>query len=153
MKDSKKAFLWIVNKLRDHKIKFRISGGFAARIYGSNRPLADIDIEIEDDGIKKLLPSVKEYVIEEPHRYKDDEWDVFYMVLEYMGQRIELSAANVQMVFDKDNKKWIHMGIGLKSVQKEVFGIKIPVIPKSELIKYKSIIRREVDLIDIQNIS
>ena len=153
MKDTKQAFLWIVRKLNENDIRFRISGGMAARVYGSSRPLADIDIEIPDEGLDKVLPSVKEHIIERPHRYKDNEWDIYYMVLEYMGQRIELSGAESQMVFDKDKKQWIHMGIGLKSVLKEVFGIKVPVIPRSELIGYKSMIRREVDLIDIKNIS
>ncbi|HLC94380.1 MAG TPA: hypothetical protein VJH96_02335 [Patescibacteria group bacterium] len=43
-RDTKKAFRWIVGILQTYKIPFQITGGFAARFYGANRPLYDIDI-------------------------------------------------------------------------------------------------------------
>ena len=45
MRDTKKAFLWIIGILERNTIVYKISGGFVARIYGVNRQLADIDIE------------------------------------------------------------------------------------------------------------
>jgi len=68
---SKKAFKWIITVLRKNKIPFRITGGFAAKIYGSQRELADIDIEIPDSYFDKILPEVKKYIIFGPAKYKD----------------------------------------------------------------------------------
>ena len=45
-----------------HKIQFMISGGLAARAYGSKRPLYDIDIEVPDEFVYKLESYVKNYI-------------------------------------------------------------------------------------------
>ena len=45
MKDTAGALFWIVKILKKHKIPFHISGGFAAKLYGVKRDLADIDID------------------------------------------------------------------------------------------------------------
>ena len=52
---TKEAFEWIISILRNHKIPFEIIGGFAARLYGSRRMLADIDIDIPKKKIKRIL--------------------------------------------------------------------------------------------------
>lgn len=63
MKNTEKAFLWIINILEEKRIIYKISGGFAARVYGVNRELADIDIEIKDADISKIVENVKPYII------------------------------------------------------------------------------------------
>ena len=65
-----------------------ISGGFAARLYGATRDLADIDIDIPEDRFAELIPQVKEYIKLGPARYKDDNWDLFLMTL-YSLMRID----------------------------------------------------------------
>src|SRR5690348_12670369 len=48
-KDTKSALHWIVNILKKLNINFQIAGGLAANIYGADRPLHDIDIDIPEE--------------------------------------------------------------------------------------------------------
>ncbi|MFZ2522802.1 MAG: hypothetical protein WAW92_00245 [Minisyncoccia bacterium] len=46
MRNTEGALRWIVNILESKSIQFQVTGGFAAKLYGSQRELADIDIDI-----------------------------------------------------------------------------------------------------------
>ncbi len=153
MKNTEKAFKWIVNILNKNNIPYQISGGFAARLYGSNRELADIDIGIPDEGFNIIYSEVKDYIIYGPKHYLDDEWDLKLMTLKYENQKIDLAGRDSIKIFDKLNKKWIpaHRDMTL-SENKEVYGIIVPVIPKASLIAYKKKIMRKVDIEDIKNL-
>jgi hypothetical protein len=85
-RDTKKAFEWIVNILRKTNSKFQISGGLAARIYGSTRELADIDIDVLENKLPEIQKKTKEYITYGPKIYKDDEFNLVLMSLNYKGQ-------------------------------------------------------------------
>ena len=154
MSSTEDSFAWIVNILHKHKIQFQISGGLAAKMYGATRPIADIDIEMSDDGFEKILLEVKEFVIFGPERYIDETFNVKLLTLEYKGQEIDLSGENGEKIFDKNSGKWVDNEIDFSTaVNMEVFGIEVPVISKEALIKYKSLIQRDVDWSDIKEIS
>lgn len=57
------ALRWIVDVLRKHDIPFQITGGFAAHIYGATRPIADIDLDIPEGALEKILPEIQKYAI------------------------------------------------------------------------------------------
>ena len=153
MKNTRKAFFWIMSILKKNKIPFRISGGFAAKIYGSKRTLADIDIEINEKNFDKILPYVNKYLLWGPKRYKDNVFNTYGMSMKYSGQVIDISGTDTEILFDKRKKKWIKSRINLSDVSKrEVYGIIVPIIRKSHLIAYKKKILRDVDLIDIEAI-
>jgi hypothetical protein len=149
-RNTKEAFCWIVGLLNKHQIPFQISGGFAARLYGSQRELADIDIGIQDGRFDDLYPDVKEYVIFGPARYLDNEWDLKLMTLKYEGQEIDIAGEDDIKIFDKENKSWISGGEDISLAQKQkIYGLSVPVIPKKALIAYKRKIMREVDRLDL----
>lgn len=150
-RNTKGAFKWIVELLHEHSIPFQISGGFAARLYGSTRELADTDIGIPDDRFEELLPEVKKYIIYGPEHYLDDEWDLKLMTLKYENQKIDIAGRDEIKIFDKTNKVWVpaHRDLTV-SEGREVYGIMVPVIPKEALIAYKKKIMREVDILDVQ---
>lgn len=149
-RNTESAFKWIVGILQRHNVSFQISGGFAARLYGSNRELADIDIGIPDDAFEVIYPDIKSFITHGPEHYKDNEWDLKLMTLKYEGQVIDLCGRDTIRIFDKQTKEWIpaHRDLTI-SEDKEVYGIMVPVIPKEALIAYKKKILREVDIADI----
>ena len=154
MKDIESAFKWIINILQKHEIPFQIEGGFASRLYGSNRELADIDISIPEDRFDELLPELKGFIIYGPNQYIDKEWDLKLITLTYKGQDIDIAGAYKKKNFDKVNQKWVKMPSDFsKSIYVDAYGLIVPVISKEELILYKKIIARDTDIIDVEFLS
>ncbi len=150
MRDTKSAFKWIVNILKKAKIPYRLTGGFATRLYGSKRELADIDFEIHDKDFQKVLPQIKKYIIWGPKRYFDKNMKTYGLSMRYKGQIIDISGTDTEYLFDKSKKKWKKSRININHYSKiKVFGILVRVVPKKELISYKKKILRRVDKIDI----
>lgn len=153
MKNTESAFHWIIGILEQNNIAYKISGGLAARIYGSDRELADIDIEIADNDISKIVEDVRPYIIFGPARYKDSNWDLELITIKYEGQEIDIAGAEAK-IFNQKTKEWEPCIDGLGRTEiKEVFGIKVPVESKDSLISYKTKLGREVDLEDVRQLS
>ena len=153
-KKIKAAFLWIITILKKHKIPYRISGGFAARIYGSKRPVADIDIDMPDRYIDKILPEVYKYILYGPNRYKDREWNIYALELKYKGQEIGLAGTTTGKIFDKKKGRWTKFKADFSKInKKKVYGKEVKVIGKKDLIAYKSKIQRRVDKQDVKELT
>ncbi|MFH0948947.1 MAG: hypothetical protein V1802_00490 [Candidatus Aenigmatarchaeota archaeon] len=154
MKKTKEAFIWVVEILKAHKIPYRISGGFAARIYGTKRPLADIDIEVPDKYVDKILPHVQNFVVRGPARFKDKNWDIYLLTIKYKGQMIDFSGTDTEKLFSRKRNRWVKFSADFPKVtRKKVYGKTVNVIRKEDLIYYKNIIRRRVDIKDIKELS
>ncbi|MEM0154559.1 MAG: hypothetical protein QW814_01845 [Methanothrix sp.] len=154
MRDTKSALKWIVQILESKDVKFNISGGFAAKIYGSHRRLADIDIDVKQTDIKRLLPSISKYIVYGPSKYVDKHWDIPIIVtLRYKGQTIDIFGADRVKIYDASAKSWVSYPYSRNNKKKLVFGIAIPVIDKGVLIAYKSKLLRGVDRSDINELS
>lgn len=148
-RQTKKAFLWIVSILSIHHIPFQITGGLAAKVYSSKRKLADIDIDIPQKKFREILSETRDYIVFGPGKFKDKNWDLFLMTLNYKGQMIDICSANVK-IFNKLTKRWILLRTNFgESEKRKIFGIVVPVIPKVSLIKYKNKLQRQVDKIDV----
>ncbi len=148
------ALCWIVDLLNQKNIRYQITGGFAAKLYGSPRDLYDLDIDIDANNFNQLLPFVDPYIISGPQRYKDDSFAVWLLSLCYHGQLIDLSLSQNARIFNKTTKKWEDSPTNFDQSNIVNFGQqRFNVIPKDELIIYKKIIGRPTDLIDVQNIS
>lgn len=149
---TKGALKWIIETLNKYEVPFQISGGCAAKIYGSPRELNDIDIDIPRDGFKKITADVKPFVIYGPSQYKDGKWDLYLMTLNYFGQKIDVSSGD-QKISTKDRKEWINFDTDFsKSVNKKFLGILVPVIPAEELINYKQLLDGKHQQVDIKSI-
>ncbi|MEM3227603.1 MAG: hypothetical protein QXK65_01480 [Candidatus Micrarchaeaceae archaeon] len=140
--------------LNSNKIKFEISGGFAAKIYGSNRRLADIDIEVKQIDIKRLIPSISGYLTYGPSKYIDRHWKIPTLVtLKYKMQTIDIFGADKTKIFDAKSKRWVSFPFMIERARNMViFGVRIPVIDRNALISYKSKLARGVDRSDVKEL-
>lgn len=146
-----RALTWIVGALREHNILYQVVGGLAARAYGANRPLADIDLYVPFDLAADLLGKIRPFVTWKPERYVDEAWDMTFLKLDLYGQWIELGDSSTDpRFFSAKNGCWERQHIYYaNSTSARMFDIEIEVMPKDELIRYKSSLGREVDLTDI----
>jgi|TARA_Y100000310_G_C20286347_1_gene625055 hypothetical protein len=151
-KSYEKVLKWIIRILKRKRIRFNVLGGLAAYAYGSKRMLVDIDLAMKNKDFQKLLPEVKEYVVEPPHFSKSENWECYYMELEKDGITIEIGGDKGCKFLDSKTGKWLKLDDGLsKPTIKKVFGLELPIIPKKELIAYKKKLMRDIDKIDLKN--
>ena len=152
MENYRKALSWITKILKKKKIKFNVLGGLAAYSYGSKRSLWDIDLIIKNQDFKKILPDVKNQIVERPHFSKSRNWQCYFMELKYLGKTIEIGGSQNCKILNSRTKKWQKVNLLSKSTRKKVLDLNLPIIPKQQLISYKSKLNRQVDRLDIQNI-
>jgi hypothetical protein len=152
MKDTEGAFKWIISIINSKKILYQITGGFAARLYGSQRELADIDIEIPDGDFEKIIPEVKEFIVYGPDQYVDENWNLKLMTLDNKGQLIDICGK--AKIFDQNTQNWVDEEVDFaESVDFVVYDMNVKVVSKHDLLAYKSKLLWEVDRQDIEALS
>lgn len=86
----------------------------------------------------ELLPEIAPYVVWGPEHYRDANWDITFVKLSYAGQPIEFGDSTDAYFFDRATGAWIRQEIDFdQSEWREALGIRVPVIPRAELIAYK----------------
>ena len=149
----KNALLWIQSILERADVPYQIVGGLAAYIYGAQRPIADIDLYIPNNDVLKLEDELAAFISKPLQHYIEEGWDLEYMQLIYKGQKIEIGLVPGVKLQQK-NGDWVNQTIDFTtSVMSEFEGVRLPLMPKVQLIQYKTILSREVDIFDIQAIS
>src|SRR3989344_1339486 len=151
----KKATKWIAELLDKNNIKFHFIGGLAAHAYGSKIRYNDIDLAINLAGMKKLYLIAGAYVVE---RYwcgtsSNKIWKGYIMMLDYNGIKIDITEAQNTKIFNKKTGKYERFPTNInKPTIKKIFGLSVPVMPKKNLISYKSKLKFPNDIIDLKSI-
>lgn len=140
----------LVALLRAHDVPFRVTGGLAARAYGATRPLADIDVDVPEAAIARLLPAIRPNVIWGPGRYQDAEWDLLLCTFVIDGQEIDLCGAETARYRERATGRWHLDPVDWAEVEHHtLLGVEVPVVPRARLLAYKRRLAREVDLLDV----
>jgi hypothetical protein len=133
------ALRWLLLLLNEHGGLYHITGGFAAHLYGSKRPVNDIDIDLPRATLAKLAPQVAEFAIYGPGRYRDTTWDIYLMTLKRHGQVIDLTAIEDARLANKETGEWDALVMHLDDVEMVPYaGLLLPVQNRRDLISYKS---------------
>jgi hypothetical protein len=156
LRDSEKTFRWITGILNRRGIPFVISGGLAAKSYGSPRPLNDIDIDVHDPDVAAIADEVKPYIIKSPGRYIDERWDCVLMTLNHEGQEIDICGGDTVRICDARTGEWVESPTNFDHTEtRELFGVPVSVVSRQDLIAYKSMLagdHQQVDIRAAQNI-
>jgi hypothetical protein len=153
MDESEQALRWIIEILQMHDIPYQVCGGLAARIYGSTRVLNDIDLYMPLARFDEIRPDVEAAITWGPAHETSAHWDLTYVKMGYAGQKIEIGDSEATSIFDSAAQRWIKQDICFdQSVYSVVYDVRIPVMPKAQLLAYKAILARDVDLTDISQI-
>lgn len=151
MNNVREALSWIIDIIQKHNIPFQIAGGLAAKAYGSTRKLWDIDIDISETDFCKIKNDVKPSITFGPSQFKNKSWDLFLMTLNYQGQEIDISGAYYTKIYNSKNNSWERIATDFSKVNNiEIYGLILPIIACEELIAYKKILSRPVDLLDVE---
>ncbi|GHO46541.1 hypothetical protein [Ktedonospora formicarum] len=148
------ALKWITGILKQHKVPYQIVGGLAAKEYGATRPLVDIDIyaPLDTEKVRVALAELQPYIIRQALPHRSDSWDLVYLALDYQNIYIEIGDTSTNPRFyNRIDQRWESQNIDFThSVELELYGVKVDVMPRAELIRYKTMLDREVDHQDIK---
>lgn len=145
---------WIVGILEELEVPYLISGGLAARAYGSTRALNDIDIEVPDDGVAAVAEATADYTVWGPDREEAECFELLILVLAYGGQTIEICGGDSLRMLDHESGEWVDAPTDFTKVERrQVLGVDVSLITKEELLAYKRLGGREVDVTDVEQIT
>ena len=146
------ALRWIIEIFNKHNVPYRIGGGFAAKMYGSPRPLNDIDFGISEKYFSVILPEVSKYITYGPARYKDAKWDCELITLNYHNQEIDISGTETIKMSNKGRTEWISLDESSDTLDMKLEGIDIKVMNPVALMEYKKELDGDHQLVDIKAI-
>lgn len=144
---------WIVTILNRLEVPYKIGGGFAASVYGSPRPVGDIDISISGKFFPIIVPEVSAYITAGPKHYSNEKWDCDTLSLNYHGQEIDLTDADTLHMSNKAKTEWLSPKERYYThdpVVKNVAGIDVALFDPCDLVAYKKELDGEYQLVDIE---
>lgn len=149
----KEALYWIVGVLRDRNIPFLICGGLAARGYGAERDLNDIDLFVPAEYFQAVVQAGEAFISKPATHYQEEGWDLTYVQFKYAGVKVEVGSAGEPRIFDMKTQTWVPLTIDFSHyTTMNLLGIDLPLMSKEDLVEYKSMLSRPVDVEDIRGI-
>jgi len=145
------AAKWIVSLLRDGNIPFLICGGLAARGYGSQRDLHDIDLFVSGEHFSSVVQAGQQFISKAAAHRQEEGWDLTYVQFKYEGVKVEVGNADGAQIFDAGNETWVALNIDFSRYETmHLLGLELPLMLKADLTVYKSALSRPVDIEDVR---
>ncbi|MBF2067638.1 MAG: hypothetical protein IGS39_24950 [Calothrix sp. C42_A2020_038] len=146
-----RALKLIIPIFEQHNITYRITGGLAGNLYGSQWPLHDIDIEVAQKDIERVKELFHEYIAIDLMRIVDDEFDLLMMTLVIYGVDIEINQAEDAFIYHDDTP--IKLDDDLYIFNTFFFeGLKLRVQQLQKIIEYKELLGRKNDVADLRKL-
>lgn len=150
----REALEWISGRLDETGVPYQVAGGLAARAHGASRRLNDVDIYVPEGSLEDLRPALADHHHHGPHRYRDEQWDCYFMEVGYRGEEIELAEAGRTRFRRSPDHPWHRADVDFGNpAVREAFGVELPVMPLEGLVSYKSVLSRPVDRRDLAELA
>jgi hypothetical protein len=145
------ALSWLVTLLDHHAVPYQIVGGLAAHAYGATRPVVDVDLYMPFDRAQSFLTDIQPFIVRPPLPHRSDSWDLVYLALEYAEVYIEIGDSSTHPRFyNRIDGRWEDQTLVYDAaVTATLFGVAVKVMPREELVRYKRMLDREVDHLDL----
>ena len=115
----------------------------------------DVDLYVPFDQAQSALEEIRPNVVWGPEHHAGDEWDLTFLKADHGGQRVELGdSSSDPRFFDREKGSWIPQRVDYDAgVRVELLGVRAWVMPEEELVRYKRVLGRPVDLDDVAQIA
>ncbi|MBW3228128.1 hypothetical protein [Marinobacter adhaerens] len=144
---------WIVSLLRERNIPFLICGGLAARGYGSQRDLHDIDLFVPGEHFSSVVQAGQPFISKAAAHRQEEGWNLTYVQFKYEDVKVEVGNADGAQIFDAGNETWVPLNIDFsRYATVQLLGLNLPLMLKDDLVQYKTLLSRPVDIEDIRAI-
>lgn len=157
---AKEALAFIVPILEKYGFRWCITGGFAAYAYGVDRPLSDIDIDVEcskdDAKFKEFYAELEPQMTQPLEKLLDQNYDNYNFEITVGGQVIDICPMVEMKVIDKATGTYqpFYEG-GYPEVEIVEFeGLKLPLLSRRLVIKNKEMLawQRDSDRRDMEGL-
>nr|WP_300999493.1 hypothetical protein [Halomonas sp.] len=139
--------------MRSRNIPFLICGGLAAKGYGSERDLNDIDLFVPGERFPDVVEAGQVYISKPAARHREEGWDLTYVQFRYEGVKVEVGSAAGACIFEKAGEAWIPLDIDFSRYETvSLFGVALPLMLREDLVRYKLALSRPVDIEDVRAI-
>lgn len=145
---------WIVTILDEHKIPYKIGGGFAAKVYGSSREVNDIDISLSGKFFDIIVSEVSNYITAGPKHYLNEKWDCNTLSVNYYGQDIDMTDIDTLRMTNLEKTEWFNVKEKrlYDGITTDINGTLVSIMDPRDLISYKKLLGGEHQKIDIDAI-
>jgi hypothetical protein len=146
---AKSALSFIVPLLEKYNFKWVITGGFACYVYGVNRMLTDIDIDIatskDSNEFQEFYKELEKYITQPLENFVDENYNNFNFEFTYNGQIIDVCPMKELMIFNKSHKTYESFyKDGFPVVEVANFeGFDLPLLSKQAIIENKEMLTKK----------
>lgn len=140
---------FLISTLDSHQIKYQVTGGLAGNICGSTWPLHDIDLEVAQKDMERVASLFRDCTIRPLARFVDQEFDLMLLTLRLSDVEVDINQAEDAFVFTKEGVR-IKLDTDLSRAKSISFlGLTLYVQPLEALIRYKELLGRKEDGLDL----
>lgn len=136
------ALQYLIPVLHNYDFKWVITGGFACYVYGVDRLLTDIDIDIDtsihDAKFQEFLAEVEPYISQPLMNYVDDNYNNYNFELTYEGQIVDICPMKELLIYDNATSEYQNFYNDFPAIEMTEFeGLMLPLMSKQLILANK----------------
>jgi GNAT superfamily N-acetyltransferase len=145
------ALRTLIGILDEANAPYQFTGGFAGNLHGSRWPLHDLDVDVGRADLPRVAELLRPWTTVPLGLYVDEEFELQLLRGEIEGVGIEVSQ--VEEAYARVNGQRVSLATTLANRRRAtVLDMEVWVQPLTELIAYKGLLGRSLDLADLRRL-